>query len=117
MTDWAKYLIDQLRGGTGMKALLPDGIYQAMQPDAPVSGDGYGYGWGVCTRDWAGGKALNHNGSNTMNYCVAWLAPAKKFGVLVCSNQGGEAAFKACDAAAYAMILRYQAKLKAQPQP
>jgi len=114
MTDWAKFLIDQLRGGTGMKALLPNDIYEAMQPDPPVSGDGYGYGWGVCTRDWAGGKALNHNGSNTMNYCVAWLAPAKKFGVLVCSNQGGDAAAKATDEAAYAMNLRYQAKLKAQ---
>jgi CubicO group peptidase (beta-lactamase class C family) len=117
MTDWAKFLTDQLRGGTGMKAFLPNEIYQAMQPNAPVSGDGYGYGWGVCTRDWAGGKALNHAGSNTMNYCVAWLAPGRKFGVLVVCNQGGAAAAKATDDAASDMILRYLAKSKAPPQP
>ena len=115
MTDWAKFLIDQLRGGAGMKALLPDAIYHAMQPNAPASGDGYGYGWGVCTRSWAGGKALNHNGSNGYNYCVAWLAPDRKFGVLVVCNQGGDNAAKACDDAASAMILRYLATLKAQP--
>ncbi len=110
MQDWAKFLIDQLRGGTGMKALLPNEIYEAMQPEAPASGDGYGFGWGVCTRDWAGGKALEHAGSNGMNYCVAWLAPGKKFGILVCCNQGGDTAAKACDEAAYAMIQRYLAK-------
>jgi len=113
MTDWAKFLTDQLRGGTKMKALLPNEIYEAMQ--MPASHSDYGYGWIVVNRPWAGGKALTHAGSNTMNYCVCWLAPAKKFGILVCTNQGGNATFKACDAAASALILRYQAKLKAQP--
>ena len=108
MTDWAKFLIDQLRGGTKMKALLPNEIYEAMQTPAPHSD--YGYGWLIVNRPWAGGKALNHGGSNTMNYCVCWLAPAKKFGVLVCCNQGGDIAGKACDDAASAMIQRYLAK-------
>jgi CubicO group peptidase (beta-lactamase class C family) len=108
MTDWAKFLADQMRGGLGMKALLPNEIYQAMQRPAPNSE--YGYGWIIVDRPWAGGKALTHAGSNTLNFCVCWLAPAKKFGVLVCTNQGGDIAFKACDAAAYALILRYQAK-------
>jgi CubicO group peptidase (beta-lactamase class C family) len=118
MTDWSKFLVDQLRGGSGRKALLPDEIYQAMQPPPSPSGaDVYGYGWGVCTRDWAGGKALNHAGSNTMNFCVAWLAPNRKFGVLVCSNQGGDTVFKACDEAAYAMIQRYLAGLQTSPAP
>jgi len=114
MSDWAKFLIDQLRGGSGMKALLPNEIYQAMQTPAPESK--YGYGWIAVNRPWAGGKALTHAGSNTMNYCVCWLAPAKKFGVLVVCNQGGDTAFKACDDAAYAMILRYPAKPQTPPQ-
>lgn len=108
MQDWAKFLIDQLRGGTGMKALFSNQIYLTMQTPAPNSD--YGYGWIVVDRPWAGGKALNHCGSNTMNFCNCWLAPAKKFGVLVCINQGGDTVFKASDDAAYAMILRYQAK-------
>jgi len=113
MKDWAKFLIDQLRGGVEMKALLPISIYQAMQ--MPVHNLGYGYGWSVTGRPWAGGKALWHNGSNTLNYTVCWLAPAKKFGVLVCTNQGGSSAEKACSSdAADAMILRYLAKIKAE---
>ena len=110
MSDWAKFLTDQLRGSLGLKALLPNEIYQSMQTAAPNSE--YGYGWIVVQRPWAGGKALSHAGSNTMNFCVCWLAPAKTFGVLVCTNQGGDAAGKACDAASSALILRYLARSK-----
>jgi CubicO group peptidase (beta-lactamase class C family) len=105
VSDWTKFLTDQLRGATGMKTLLPNEIYQAMQTPGPKSE--YGYGWLIVDRSWAGGKALNHAGSNTMNFCVCWLAPAKKFGVLVCTNQGGDTAFKACDAVASALIQRH----------
>jgi hypothetical protein len=115
MTDWAKFLADQLRGGCGIPALLPAPIYAAIQSPGPNSD--YGFGWGIVQRKWAGGKALTHAGSNTMNMCVCWLALGKKFGVLVCTNQGGDKTFNACDDAASAMILRYQAKPKAQPQP
>jgi CubicO group peptidase (beta-lactamase class C family) len=113
MADWAKFLIDQLRGGLGLKALLPAEIYRAMQTPAPNSS--YGYGWIIVDRPWAGGKALNHAGSNTMNFCNCWLAPARKFGVLICANQGGDSAAAASDAAASALILRYLAHPRAQP--
>jgi len=111
LTDWSKFLVDQLRGGTGLTALLPTEIYQAMQPDPlPDRNDTYGYGWIIVDRPWAGGKALTHSGSNTMNLAICWLAPAKKFGVLVCCNQGvNETTFKACDAAASALIQRHLA--------
>ncbi len=115
MTDWSKFLVDQLRGGAGLKALLPTGIYQAMQPPPPVSQEGlnFGYGWGVFQREWAGGKALGHNGSNGENYSVAWLAPTRGFGVLVCTNQGGDNnAGQAVNDAADALILHY---LKTRP--
>jgi CubicO group peptidase (beta-lactamase class C family) len=101
--DWVKFLVDQLRGGAGRKALLPNSVYDAMQ-NAPAGGK-YGYGWIVCARPWAGGKALTHAGSNTMNFCVAWLAPARDFGIVVCSNEGDQ--FPAVNAAAGALI-RYQ---------
>jgi CubicO group peptidase (beta-lactamase class C family) len=111
MADWTKFLVDQLRGGSGMNALLPGKIYQAMQTPHPAGAD-YGFGWIMVNRPWAGGTALSHAGSNTMNFCVCWLAPAKKFGVLVCTNQGGDAASKATDDAASALIQRYLAKPK-----
>jgi hypothetical protein len=93
------------KGGAGMKALLPASVYEAMR-NAPVGTDA-GYGWGVCQRSWAGGKALSHAGSNTMNYCVAWLAPGRHFGVIVCTNHGGDQ-LRSTNAAASALIQYYQ---------
>jgi CubicO group peptidase (beta-lactamase class C family) len=107
MADWSKFLIDQLRGAAGLPAHFPAEIYTAMQTPATPGAD-YAYGWIVVQRPWAGGKALTHSGSNTMNFCLCWLAPAKKFGLLVCTNQGGQKIFPACDAAAGALIERYQ---------
>jgi D-alanyl-D-alanine carboxypeptidase len=103
MSDWSKFLIDQLRGDSGMKALLPRDIYRAMQTAAPHSESGYG--WGVTfSQPWAEGKVLEHEGSNGMNYCLCLLAPAKRFGVLVCINQGGDKMHQPCNEAASAMI-------------
>lgn len=61
----------------------------------------YCYGaWIRCKRDWGyNGKTLMHNGSNTMNYASAWLAPDgltnrgtgikdSSFAALVCTNHG-----------------------------
>ena len=61
-------------------------------------------GWIVAEQPWADGAALTHAGSNTMWYCVAWLAPKKNFAVLVATNQGGDAAAQACDDVAIALI-------------
>jgi CubicO group peptidase (beta-lactamase class C family) len=102
MTDWAKFLADQLRGGSGMPALLPASIYAAVQTPGPNSD--YGFGWGIVQRSWAGGKALTHTGSNTMNYACCWLAPAKGFGILICSNQAGDNLDHAVNDAAGPMI-------------
>jgi CubicO group peptidase (beta-lactamase class C family) len=115
MTDWTKFLADQMRGGSGMPALLPASIYADIQSPGPNSK--YGFGWMIVQREWAGGKALCHTGSNTMNFCNCWLAPSKNFGVLVCINQGGGKTFNASDDAATAMIDRYVAKSKGSQSP
>lgn len=60
-------------------------------------------GWKTAERAW-GGSVLMHAGSNSLWYCVAWLAPEKGFAVLAATNQGGDAAAKACDEACAAMI-------------
>ena len=49
-------------------------------------------------RDWAGGKVLQHSGSNTWNFATAWIAPQRDFAILACTNQRGDAAQAACDA-------------------
>lgn len=110
MTDWAKFLADQMRGGNGMPALLPAPLYTDIQSPGPESD--YGFGWMIVQREWAGGNMLSHAGSNTMNYAACWLGPRSGIGVLVCSNQGGDALFEACNDAAEAMISLHIAKLK-----
>jgi CubicO group peptidase (beta-lactamase class C family) len=73
----------------------------------PAEGGDYACGWVSLERGWAGGKALMHNGSNTMWYLVMWLAPEKNFAVIAATNTGADNAFEACDAAASAMIKKW----------
>ena len=104
---WAKFLIDQLRGAAGEKALLPPSIYTAIQ--TPHFDGNYAYGWGTARPPWAqGGKVLTHAGSNTMNYAVCWLSVDQGFGVLLCTNQSGKQASAACRKAGLALIRDYQ---------
>ena len=46
----------------------------------------YAAGWVVLNRDWAGGQALTHSGSNTMNNCLIWFAPEKQFACIIVTN-------------------------------
>ncbi len=101
--SWSLFLRDQLRGGTGGKALLPTPTYDFIQRPHPA-GTGYGLGWGIARRPWAGGKVLNHTGSNTMNFAVCWIAIPNKFGILVCTNQSGASAEKAADEVVAALV-------------
>jgi CubicO group peptidase (beta-lactamase class C family) len=100
--DWAKFIQDQLRGARGEPALLKPESYQKLQ--TPPFGGNYAMGWIVVQRDWAGGKALNHGGDNTMNFANVWIAPQRDFAILVCVNQSGDVAFQASDEAVGAMI-------------
>jgi CubicO group peptidase (beta-lactamase class C family) len=102
LADWVKFVADQLRGARGEKALFKPETYKKLQ--TPPFGGEYALGWLAVEREWGGGTVLSHNGSNTMNFAVVWIAPLRDFAVLVVCNQGGQAAFKACDEAAAALI-------------
>jgi CubicO group peptidase (beta-lactamase class C family) len=106
LADWAKFVGDQLRGDRGERALLAPESYKRLH--TPAFGGDYALGWLVVERPWGGGTVLNHNGSNTMNYAVAWVAPKRDFAVLVCTNQGGDSAVKGTDEAAAALIQLHQ---------
>ena len=75
LVDYGKFLGDQLRGARGAAGFLPAAAYR--KPHQPGGSEGYAFGWAVAPRPWAGGDALTHAGSNTMNYAVVWMAPAK----------------------------------------
>ena len=102
LQDWAKFIGDLLRGARGERALLKKSTSEFLQ--TPPFGGDYVLGWGLLQRDWGGGRVLNHCGCNTMFYANVWVAPKKDFAVLICINQGDDIAFKASDAAAFALI-------------
>ena len=91
-----------MRGARGESALLTPASYKTLQ--TPPFGGDYALGWLVVQRGWAGGKALNHSGDNTMNRANVWVAPQRNFAILVCVNQSGDTAFNATDEAVGAII-------------
>jgi CubicO group peptidase (beta-lactamase class C family) len=105
IADWAKYIQCVLKALRGQEGLLPP--EQVRQLSEPPFGGGYALGWGIAQRDWAGGKVLQHAGSNGMNFCVVWVAPLKNFAVLVATNRGGDGAPEGLDRVCAAMIEKF----------
>ncbi len=104
LDDLAAYAICHLEGERKGGLLKPDTFSRLHR--AALGGD-YGCGWICVERGWAGGKALMHNGSNTMWYIVMWLAPEKDFAVIAATNTGVGDTFKGCDDVAAAMIQKW----------
>ena len=105
LTDLARYAICHLHGEQSGAFLKPE-TFRHLHTPAP--GGDYACGWICAERDWAGGTALTHSGSNTMWYVVIWLAPAKDFGVIVGTNTGASEAFKGCDEVAGTLIREWR---------
>jgi CubicO group peptidase (beta-lactamase class C family) len=106
LPDLAKYVAFHMAGKRGESKLLKTETFEKLH--APVGADDYALGWIVLERKWAGGRALMHNGSNTMFYVVVWMAPERNCAVIVATNIGGvDAAFAGCDEAAGKLIEQY----------
>jgi CubicO group peptidase (beta-lactamase class C family) len=104
IADWAKFIALHVDAQNDRARLLSPESFARLHTAAEGPGQAYAMGWIVTERGWAGGEVLTHSGSNTMWYCVAWLAPKKDFAVLACTNQGGSAATAACDEVASLLI-------------
>ena len=87
LNDWAIFIADHLKGARGESALLKPESYKALHTPEPLD---YAKGWLVAQRPWAGGTVLTHSGDNSMNHCTVWIAPAKGFATLVCTNRGAQ---------------------------
>jgi CubicO group peptidase (beta-lactamase class C family) len=100
--DWAKFAALHLRGAQGKARLLKASTFKVLH--TPPPGQEYAGGWIVVERPWAGGTALNHNGSNLSWYVSIWIAPARDFATLVATNIGGDTGSSACEEATQALI-------------
>ena len=121
VTDWAKFLALHLRGHPAnprrQARLLSEHAFAQLH--TPAEGETYVAGWGARARDWAHGRrpgdrgvTLSHAGSNTMWFCVTWLAPEIDFAVLVACNAGGDPVARACDKMVGRMIQTFAPKVK-----
>jgi CubicO group peptidase (beta-lactamase class C family) len=107
LDNLARFLIIHLNGEQSGGLLKPETFRKLHTP--PDGGE-YACGWICANREWAGGRALNHNGSNTMWFPVMWLAPEKDFAVIAATNIAGDDATKGCDEAATEMITKWLEK-------
>ncbi len=99
---WAKFIALHLKPEN---SLIPKEIWTQLHTP-PVDAE-YALGWGIVERPWSGGQAWTHSGSNTVNYCVCWLAPKIDFAVIIATNSGQQNAASALDKAASELIRRH----------
>ncbi|MBI3879271.1 MAG: beta-lactamase family protein [Verrucomicrobia bacterium] len=104
--DLAKYVAWHTRGERGGDRLLKAESFKKLHTLVSKEGE-YALGWVVLKRGWGGGEVLMHNGSNTMNYTVLWLAPKRDFAVVVCTNFGGAGAAEAADQVVGELIQKF----------
>jgi CubicO group peptidase (beta-lactamase class C family) len=104
LDDLARYTIFQMEGER-TNGLLKAETFRKLH--TPPDGSDYACGWVYTQR--AGGRALWHNGSNTMWYIVMWLAPEKDFSIIVATNIRKDDTPKGCDEVVGAMIKKWLA--------
>lgn len=108
LPDWSRFVALHLRAGKGEPALLRPGTFEKLHASPYKNSDYTRGGWiRIPYGPPARGPVLLHDGSNTMNYASAWLAPEREFAVLVATNQGGEEAHTACVEARRQLIEKY----------
>jgi CubicO group peptidase (beta-lactamase class C family) len=106
--DWGKFIADQLRGARGGRALLRPDTYKKLHTSSFKDEFYTVGGWGGRAKSRrAAGLVLEHDGSNTMNYAAAWLAPGRDFAVLVVANQGMPAGEEGCHEAREQILKRF----------
>jgi hypothetical protein len=96
LCEWAGFAASDGRGILKSETMK-------MLRTKPFTGQ-YALGWLTVHRAWGGGMVINHAGSNTLNFAVVWAAPEKGIAVAVATNIAGDAAPRACDEVAAALI-------------
>lgn len=102
--DWGRYIQTVIRALNSRSSILPASYNTEMRN--PALGGTYTMGWNSGTRSWSNGTVFFHAGSNTLNYCVAWVAPGRRKAFIVTSNYGGSQAAGICDQVIIEMITR-----------
>ena len=103
--DWAKFVLQHLRGEAGRSDYLSAETYRRLH--TPPQGDEpprYAFGWFVDRPKWAEGRLLRHTGTDLLNFARVYVLPEAGYAVLVCSNQNSGKATKDAAAALIEMV-------------
>lgn len=107
LEDWGKIISEMIRAKNGNSNFIsPEAADVISTPLSEMpGGTQYSAGWvQVGVRNWAGGEAWFHTGSNGANYSLAWVGPNAGVAFLVVIN--GRDADGLTDNAANEMILK-----------
>lgn len=101
--DWASFVA--VHTSMESKFLKPDTRLRMQN----VSAHGYGIGWVPTSAQNRRlyGNIVFQNGSNTMNYAIAWLAIDHNVAVMAMTNQAGTAAQGACNDVCLHLLQKY----------
>lgn len=88
--DWARIIREFLLADAGQSTLIsPVSGKDLFTARVPVTDtDQYGLGWVLLSRQWAGGRAAAHEGTNTVNHSVAWLGFGSNVALIAVTNAG-----------------------------
>jgi D-alanyl-D-alanine carboxypeptidase len=86
--SWSRFLQEVLRIEAGTPTIVSAAAGRETTASLATVGsvDRYGMGWLITSRSWANGRTLTHNGTNTGNFSVTWMAPGRGFAVLATTN-------------------------------
>jgi len=102
MVDFARYADWHADWHRAEPRLLTEETFNHLHRCLP--GQEYALGWLVEERDWAGGDALWHTGSNAMFYAVMWVAPDREATFVAATNAAYSEASEGCNDAIIALI-------------
>lgn len=107
--DWAKFIQWVLAAEAGHQTLVSKNNASVLTSSIASMGDElyYGCGWMIYESSWAGGKTIEHAGSNGHNYSVATLAPRQHFAVISATNMGPGDKANPIDPVAWRLIQFY----------
>ena len=92
LADWAKFI------GLWLPGRQPPILDRTKLDELTIPvAEGYAAGWGVATRSWAEGVALNHWGSNRYWYTVLWVAPNLNRAFIAAANSADDDTFTMLD--------------------
>jgi CubicO group peptidase (beta-lactamase class C family) len=107
LDDFAVFLTTHLAGARGKDSIVSAATFDKLH--SSVGANNYGMGWTTGERSWAGGRYLQHSGSNQVWFATTWIAPERNFAMLVVTNAGGGEGFAGADEAIRALSDRFDA--------